>query len=342
MKKHLAALLALALLGAPLFAQGLSTPMATVKLTKTEIISEKAFRDDVAKVEAMRKKALSADERKAFLDDMIDDILFYQMCERDGIKTSDAEVNAAIAQSKSQVSSQLGKAVSDAEYESLLASQGTSLADLRSYYRKQILLRRWIYTAKAAEIKAIPPITSDEILRNYDLLKAKLVRPETVRVAFIYYPFQNSTQAERDKGAKIIKELSERLAKGESFDALRLRAADGTYGATRDYIYLPKVVEASNEYGKELFDAVFSLKDGTVSAPIENDKGWWLVRKAETFPQKQRELSDPYQLGQQPTVQDFITQSLAQQRESEFISKTLQELKTKLRSQAEVKIIGKP
>jgi parvulin-like peptidyl-prolyl isomerase len=268
------------------------------------------------------------------------------MCERDGIKASDAEVNSAIAQSKAQFSSQLGKAVSDAEYESLLASQGTSLADLRTYFRKQILLQRWISTAKAAEIKAIPPITSDEILRNYELLKSKLVQPESARIALAYYTFAADTEAERDKGAQTIRSIQDRLAKGESFDSVRLKAVELSYSASRDLL-VPKTPEGTQVMAgfginRDQFDMIFALRDGTNTAPFQTKSGWFIARKFETFPQKQLELSDPIAPGQTVTVQNYIAQGLAQQRQSEFLSKTLQELKATLRSQAEVKIIGKP
>lgn len=342
MKKLFAVMAAVVAVASPLFAQSLTgtlgTPIATVKLVKTEIIYEKAFRADVLKVETLRKSTLSADERKAFLEGVINDLLFYQMCERDGIKTSDAEVNAYI----SRVKSQLGTNVTDAQFEAYLAGQGIPIADLRSYYRKQILVQKWLQATKSAEIAAIPPVTSDDVLRTYDLYKSKLIRPDTARIAFIYYPFKDKTDAERTKAAEGIRGLSERLSKGENFDALRLKAADGSYGASRDYSYFERTEVFASQFGKTIFDTVFGLKDGTVSAPVENDAGWWIVRRAEYFPQKQLELSDPYRLGQQGSVQDYIAQLLAQEKQNAFMNKTFSELFADLRSKATVKILGTP
>ncbi|MBP7263474.1 MAG: peptidyl-prolyl cis-trans isomerase [Spirochaetia bacterium] len=337
MKKPLIVLLMAATLASLAIAQTLGTPMATVKLTKTEIISVKAFTDTVAKYEAVKKATLTEDERKALLDEMINDVLFYQMCERDGIKASDAEVNAYIT----QVKSQLGPNVTDAQFEAYLAGQGVMMADLRVYYKKQILLQRWLAAFRTAEIAAIPKVTSKDILDTYELYKSKLVRPDTVRIAMIYYPYTDRTEAERTKAVQVIKDISERIAKGESFDALRLKAADGSYGATRDYIYVQKTDAARTQYGP-IFDNAFAIKDGAVSAPFENDAGWWIVRRAEFFPQKQLELSDPIQLGQQGTVQDYLTQQLALKRQNEFMYKTLTDLFKELRGKAEIKIIGKP
>lgn len=342
MKQRILALLACAALVAPLFAQGLTTPMATVRLTKTEIISERQFRDDVAKVEKIRGRALSAEERKAFLDDIIDDLLFAQMCERDGIRTTDAEVNAMIA----QVRSQLGQNVTDAQFEQYLTSQGVALADYRTLIRKQILQQKWLQTAKANEIRAIPPVTPQEILSNYELLKAQLVQPESARIALVYYPFQADTQAERDKGAQTIRAIQDRLAKGESFDSVRLKAADLTYGASRDLLVprTPEGIQIMGQFGigREQFDMIFALRDGSNTAPFQTQAGWFIARKFETFPQKQLELSDPVAPGQTLTVQAWLAQQIAGQRQQEFIAKTFSELRDQLRKQAEVRITGRP
>lgn len=343
MKKHLAILLAAAVTAGPLSAQAigptsLGTPLATVKLTKTEIIADKSFREDVKKVEALRGSTLSAEERRAFLDDVINDILFFQMCDRDGIKVADAEVEAYIA----QVRAQLGTNVTNAQFEAYLASQGVMIADLRQYYRKQMLVQRWLRGAKAAEIAAIPKVTGAEIVKTYELYKSKLVRPDTARVAFLFVPFKDKTDAEKARAAAVAKTLAERLAKGESFDALRLGAVDGEYGASKDYIYFEKGETFLAQFGAAVYETVFSLKDGSYSAPLQTETGWWIVRRVEFFPQRQLELSDPYKLGQAATVEGYITQLLTQQRENEFVKKAFADLFVKLRSQAEIKILGTP
>jgi parvulin-like peptidyl-prolyl isomerase len=325
----------------PLSGQSLGTslagPLATVRLTKTEIITEKQFREDVAKVEAMRGSKLSDADRRAFFDSVVNDILFGQMCDRDGIKVTDAEVDAILNQAKAQ----LGANVTNVQFEAYLASQGIPVADLRSYYRKQIQLQRWLVTTKAAEIAAIPRIGIEEIIKTYDLYKSRLVRPDTARIAFLYYPYKDKSEAERVKGAALMKDLADRLAKGESFDVLRLRSQEAEYTASREAIYFERSETFIAQFGQRFYDAVFSLRDGTNSVPIENDTGWWIIRRLEFFPQKQLELSDPYRLGQQGSVQDYIAQLLAQQVENDFIQKTLEALFVQLRRQAEIKILGK-
>jgi hypothetical protein len=322
----------------PKTATSLGAPMATVKLTKTEIISTKTLRDDVAKLEATRGSPLTTEERSAYLDEVVNDILFYQMCERDGIKISEGELDSYVAKLRAQ--RPVGE--TEQQFSAFLATQGIPYLDLREYYKKQVLIQRWLMTTKSAEIAAIPPVKTEEILSAYDLYKSKLVRPDSVKIAFLLYPFKDKSAAERNKGAEIIKGLSERLAKGESFDVIRLKSQESGYAANKEAIYFERSEVFLKQFGKVFYDTVFSLTDGTNSIAFETDAGWWIVRRLEFFPQKQLELSDPYRLGQAGTVQDYIAQLIGKQRESEFLQKTFTELFKKLRSQAEIKIIGTP
>lgn len=340
MSKRVFLITALALSTLALFAQAISlgVPMATVRLTKTEIITEQQYRTELAKIERMGGRALTQDEKQEFLYSMIDDLLFLQMCERDNIRVSDAEVTAYI----NQVKSQLGTNVTDQQFESYLVSQGLTLAELRVMYRKQLLLQKWISTAKAAEIAALKPVSAQEVLEAYELYKARLVRPDTARIAFVFFEFKERTEAERRRGAELMRSLSDRVTRGqESFDSIRLRAAQGGYQANPSAVYFAKNDDSLQVFGKLFFDTVFSLKDGEVSAPFETANGWWLVRRIEFFPQKQLELSDPLTLGQTGSVQDYLSMQLAQQRQNEFLSRILAELSRSLRSQADIKITGR-
>ncbi len=342
MQKRLISIFAASLVAATVWAQPMSTslgaPLATVKLIKTEVVSDKSFKDDVVKLEATLGKTLSAEERKAYLDDVINDLLFYQMCERDGVKVSDGEIDGYIAKLRSQRPA----GESEEQFSAYLATQGIPYSDLRTYYRKQVLIQRWLMSAKSAEISAIAPITTEEVLTTYELYKARLVRPDTVKLAFLFYQFKDSGAADRAKGAELMKGLADRLGKGESFDALRLKSQEGGYAANKEAIYFEKSDVFRSQFGKTFYDMVFSMKDGDNSMPFETEAGWWIVRRIEYMPQKQLELSDPYRLGQAGTVQDYIAQLLAKQRENEFLKKTFSDLFAKLRGQAEIKIIGKP
>ena len=320
-------------------AASLGTPLATVKLIRTEIITEQSFKQAIQKLEAIQGRALTEDERKKLLDDKINEILFLQMCERDGIRITDSELDTYINQMKAQ----LGAGVTDEQFGKYLNAQGITLDALKKAYKNQLLLQKWISTAKAAEIKAIPPVSADEIIKSYEMYRYKLIRPDTVRISFLYYPFKDKTDAEKKKAYDLMKGLLTKIQKNtESFDALRLKSQEGGYLANRDSVYFEKTDVFMQQFGKSVYDAVFTLKDKEYSGLIETDTGIWIIYRYEYYPQRQLEMTDNMKIGQSGTVQDYLGQMLLQQRQNDFMQKTLAELFEKLRKQAEIKIIGKP
>ncbi|HON88359.1 MAG TPA: SurA N-terminal domain-containing protein [Spirochaetia bacterium] len=316
----------------------LGTPLATVKLIRTEIITEQAFKQDVQKLEAAMGRSLTEDERKKLLDDKINEILFLQMCERDGIRIADSELDAYINQMKMQLGN-----ISNEQFEKYLNAQGITLDALKKAYKNQLLLQKWVTTAKANELKAIPPISADEILKAYEMYRYKLVRPDTVRISFLYYPFKEKTDAEKKKAYELMRGLLTKLQKNqETFDSLRLKSQEDGYLANKDSVYFEKSDLFMQQFGKQVYDTVFSLKEKEMSGIIETETGLWIIMRYEFYPQKQLELTDNMKIGQTGTVQDYLGQLLLQQRQTEFMQKVLSELFEKLRKQAEIKIIGKP
>jgi hypothetical protein len=70
------------------FAQLSLQNAATVNLTKTEPITVKQLKAEIAKIESQAKRALSPAERRQVLDVMINTRLAVQAAERDKRKTS--------------------------------------------------------------------------------------------------------------------------------------------------------------------------------------------------------------------------------------------------------------
>ena len=313
----------------------MGTPLATVRLVKVDVVTEQEFRAEIAKREQLENRSYSQADKQTVLNAMIDNLLFLQMCERDGIRVTDAEIEQKITEVRSA-------SPSPQQFEATLASQGVTLADLRTLYRRQLLLQRWITRTHAAEVAALPPVNAQDILSAYELRRAQLIRPDTVQIAFVFYEFTQHTEEERRAGAELMRNLAERLGTGsDSFDSLRLRASQGGYQADPTPLYVARSEQYLQALGQRFFDVVFSMQNNAVSAPFETDRGWWLVRRVDFYPQKQLELSDPLNLGQPGTVQDALAMQIAQQRQNTFLTRILGELSAQLRTQAEIRIVGR-
>ncbi len=309
-------------------------PVALVKLTKTEPITVKQLKAEVQKIESQTGKTLTVDERKQVLDIMINERLALQAAERDKVSVTDAEINQQLQQARSAMAQNMGRQPTDTEFENAIKQQtGMDLASYKEHMKRLSTVQKYLMTKKQDIIQSVQKPTEAEIKNFYDLNKAKLVRPDTVRFSMIFIPYGNDATAK----AKA-KELAEKLVKDigtnpSKFDEAVLRGQSNTAGyQAGDGGYLPKTAEAQNIVGKEFITIAFSLKQGEVSRLIENVKGYQIIKITETYSQKTLELDDIYQLGSKVTVHDYIGNYLYQQTQQAAFDRASKELVDELRA----------
>jgi parvulin-like peptidyl-prolyl isomerase len=315
-------------------AQTIDKPVATVKLIKQEVISVRQLKSDLDKVEAAAGVKLTADQRRQLLDGKINSLLFFQYCEREKIFVSDAEITTAIGQMKAN----LGIGQDDAKLEAALRSQGV-FADARTYVKQQLLFRNYIQQKRSADLKTLQAPSADEVLKAYDLAKASLVRPDTLRVSIIYVDLRGLSADAKAKAGDALRQVAAQLKSNAGrFDELVIRSADaGSLYKASPSVYVSKTTQYQDLYGAVFMDKVFKLKAGDVSDLIENEAGLQIVRVNEVLPQKQLTLSDSVP-GQQATVQDLIMQQLANEKQSKLLEKIQTDLIAGLRAEGKVTI----
>jgi parvulin-like peptidyl-prolyl isomerase len=334
MKRLFAVVLGLAILPALAFAQLIDLqPAATVKLVRTEPILVKQLKAEVAKLEAQAQRVLTADERRQVLDVMINERLALQAAERDKVVVTDAELAAQLEQSRSQMAAQLGRAPTDAEFEAAVKSEtGLDLAAYKAKLKTQYIIQKYLLFKYKDVIQGIQNPTQAEIQAAYDLAKAKLVRPDTIRFAMIFIPFPAGADGRAKAQATADRLLKEINGLPGKFDELAMRGqAAGLDYQAGDGGYLPRSTEAQQVVGADFMAAAFSLKVGEVSKLLENVRGFQIIKVTETYIQKTLELSDPYQLGQRGTVAEYLASLLLQSRQQETIDRVTKQLVEELR-----------
>jgi parvulin-like peptidyl-prolyl isomerase len=318
------------------FAQtSIDKPAATIKLVKQEVISVRQLRTDVEKLENSVGVKLTLDQRKDVLDARINSMLFLQFCEREKISVSEAQVNAAL----SQLRSQLGTAATDADLEKSLRASGV-FVDPATFVRQRLLFETYIQTKRQDELKvALKAPTADEILKAYDLAKASLVRPDTIRISVIYVDTKGKTNAEIAKAKELINSISVSLKSNPTkFDEYVLRASDQAGYKAIPSMYLEKTQQSKSIFGDEFFNAAFQANVGEITPVIETPVGYRIVRVNEFLAQKQLTLSDPVPGNQNLTVQEFLAIQLASEKQQAFLNKAEADLIEALRKEATIKI----
>ena len=309
-------------------------PAATIKLTRQEVISVRQIKADVDRLEKASGLKFTAEQIKQVLDARINSLLFVQFCEREKISVSDADVNNAIARMKSG----LGAKTTDAELENSLRSSGV-FVEPKIYVRQRLLFETYVQTKRSAELKAaLTPPTADDILKAYDLAKASLVRPDTMRVSVLYADTRGVSDADAKKAKDTIQAVAAALKVNPSkFDEYLLRAGDAAGYKAIPSLYMEKTAQNKTLFGDDLFDSVFKLKVGDISPVIESPTGYRIVRSNEFLAQKQLGLADSVPGNQNVTVQQFITYQVSSDREAKFMEKLETDLILKLRSDASIK-----
>jgi len=333
MKRFLSASLIVALVPVFAFAQMDLQPAAIVKLTKTEAITVKQLKAEVEKIESQTGKTLKAADRRQLLDVMINEVLALQAADRDKVVVSDAELNNQLQQARSSMNSKLGRAPTDKEFEDAVKVEtGLSLADFKEQMRRQFTIQKYLMTKKRSSFEGITAPTEAEIKTTYELSKAKLVRPDTVRFSMIFVPRGEGADAQKkakDLADKLAAEVGSNASKFDEV-ALRAKMPNPAFQAG-DGGFLPKSAEASKVVGTDFMEIAFSLKVGEVSKLLENQRGYQIIKVTETYVQKTLELTDTYQLGSRATVREYIGNMLYQQKQQKIIQKATEELVAELR-----------
>jgi parvulin-like peptidyl-prolyl isomerase len=335
MKRVLSAIIAILFLSIAGAQTTIDKPAATIKLSRQEVVSVRQLRSDVERLEKAAGVKFSVEQIKQVLDARINSLLFVQFCEREKIVVSDADVTKALTQMKASI----GQAATDADIEASLRASGV-FVEPRVYIRQRLLFEAYVKSRKATELKAaLAAPTPDDILKAYDLAKASLVRPDTMRVSVLYVDTRGRSDADSKKAKETLQSLANNLKINPArFDEYMLRASESAGYKSIPSLYMEKTSQNKTLFGADLFDAVFKLKVGDISAMIESPTGFRIVRANEFLPQKQLGLSDTVPGNQNMTLQEFLMYQVAEEKEMRFMDSLEAELIEKLRTEATIKI----
>jgi parvulin-like peptidyl-prolyl isomerase len=330
------------------FAQMDLQEVARVRLIRTEPITGKHLRLEIEKLvwgqlaQNFRRQpttdelnsavqTMTKEQKRQILDRMINDRLAIQAAERDKITVTDNEVNAQLERLRENMRSSIGRRPTDAEFAAAVrAETGQEVPAFREDLKRQFVLQKYINFKYENQFKGIA-VTDDEIRNAYALRKSQLIRPETVRVSMIQVPFTDAASKTRAKelAERLVREIGSSPAKFDETSS-KGTAPNSGYQAG-DAGYLPRNLQAQQLVGTEFLNTAFSLKQGEISKLIENERGYHIIKVTETYEQKNLELDDIYQLGNNVTVREYLRVGLLQEKEMALYEKITQELVTELR-----------
>lgn len=236
---------------------------------------------------------------------LIDNEIFLQRAEKEGLLASDADVDAKFNELKAPYTQE--------EFQKLLTQRKMSVADLKAQVRRELSVQKLFNK----EIGSHITITDSEVNAFYNANKASFNLPENkVRLAQILVtPTPETTvsnlkndKAQNDQQAQNkIKMLELRVRQGEDFGTLAQNYSEDQFAANGgDIGFVPE--SALGQANPELRKLILDMTPGQVSPVIHTAEGYRIIKLISKEPAGQRELSDP-------RVQEEIRQGLFQGKE---------------------------
>lgn len=225
------------------------------------------------------------------LDQMIDQRLILQEARRRDALASDAQVDQALADIKTNFSS-------EAEFTAALEERGLTLTDLRERLRTTLTVQNLQAKVSTATVSA------EEIQKHFQENRTEFDRPAQVRTRHIL--------VESEAEARLV---LARLGRGEKFEALaaQLSKDPGSKDQGGDLGFVSK-----GQLVPEFEQVAFALKIGQISSPVKTQFGYHIIQVLE------RKAAQPSTLDQ---VREQIRRKLLTQKQEADFAAWLKQIK---------------
>lgn len=320
-------------------AQVLDSPVATVRLTETAVITQRQLRQDVNLFEQQLRQSLTTEQRREVLDAKINDLLLKQGARRAGISVSNAELSSTIAQQRAQI----GVQISDAQFRELILQQtGLSYEEFEAEIRDTLLQQKFLAESKQHIFSELSEPTEAEIRKVYEENETSFINPSMRGFTHIFFDARGKSDSERQEISSQAEALSRQIRSGErnfqqavnfAMDASNIHAGDFGYIQRGDQ-------QAVSLLGQNFIDTVFAMAENQISRVIQSNLGYHIVKVTDVRSPRLLGLDDPIFPGQSMTVRSNIVQYILQEKQQVLLERALEELITELRDEAEITVFS--
>jgi peptidyl-prolyl cis-trans isomerase C len=246
------------------------------------------------------------DIKKEVLENLIDFELLYQETQQKGIKIDEATINEQVMTLKKRFPS-------EAEFKSALTKANLSEVAIKNQIARGLAIEQLIGTYMTEKAT----VSGEEIKAFYENHPSLFKQPEQVRASHILIKVDpQADEGKRAEAQKKIKEIQQKLKKGEDFTTLAKALSEGpskAKGGDLGYFSRGRMVKSFEE-------AAFALKPNEVSDIVETKFGYHLIKVIEKKPETTIAFED---------AKDKLGQYLKQQRVQKEVNIYVHKLKEK-------------
>jgi parvulin-like peptidyl-prolyl isomerase len=326
--------------------QTIDRPAATVRLHRIDVIGVRELRTQIELLELRTGQPVPVEQRPAILDLLVGEKLFDQAAEHERVAVSGGDVDTRIDQLRDQEGRRLnlGRALTDTEYRSLVSETGLSWGEYREQLRKALIQQRYVARVRGDELRNVELPNAADVEAFYEANKTTVfVQPDMVQFKHIFFDTRNVSEASarlavRERAERVHREL----VNGATFDHLvrtysddaESHASGGLFGT-----YLRRDDQATSQLlGREFFDAPFAMDVGETSGVLRSNVGFHIVRVVDKVSARILALDDPVNPLSESTVRDQIRVLLANSVQTQAYQTALLATLDDLRQDAEIRI----
>lgn len=337
MKKVLS-ILSILLVMVTLSAATISSPAATVNLTKNKVITMDQLNKEV---ELYTKNGVSVQQIDV-LNSLIDEILIEQGAARDGYSVTDSEVEQLYANQKKSVEAQAGRTLTDAEFESLVAESYGSVDEYKSYLKLQFLTQIYVSGAKADVLNNVAEPTENEIKTWYRQNSTNFTLPERVRLSLIAMEKTGDSATDSKKLSTLQSCYNDIVSGKITFEkGVQLYSEDtDSLSIGGDWGFMADNSTTRTNMGDNFVNTVMLMDAGDIEGVFETPYIYAIVKCTVHLDPTILTLNDTIE-EYGITVREYIRQGLLYQNSQYAFLNAYNELLADLRNQAKINIILK-
>ena len=343
--KRFSTVLLLLLAASVLFAASMiSEPAATVNLIRNSVIT---VEDLNAEVERYRNAGMTDVTVQDVLQTMINDEVFIQGAERDGITINDRQIDSLYRQvfnNAVQQAAAVGQTVTEDQFQAEVIRQFGSLENYRESLKNQQILNMYLMQERGEELQNLQEPSESDIQSFFRQNQQTFFQPEAVKLSHIYKVKTGNADEDAAKKAELETVSAEISSGAITFEkAVQLYSEDDgsrSNGGEIGWLTINNTV-ARQGWGDAFCDEVMLMDAGDVSGVLESNTGYHIVKVAVHTPGKLLSINDPVSPQDQTTVHDYIYQILLTRNSQIAASQALESLLAELRGEARINILYK-
>ena len=337
MKKVLS-ILSILLVMVTLSAATISSPAATVNLTKNKVITMDQLNKEV---ELYTKNGVSVQQIDV-LNSLIDEILIEQGAARDGYSVTDSEVEQLYANQKKSVEAQAGRTLTDSEFESLVTESYGSVDEYKSYLKLQYLTQIYVSGAKADVLNNVAEPTENEIKTWYRQNSTNFTLPERVRLSLIAMEKTGDSATDSKKLSTLQSCYNDIVSGKITFEkGVQLYSEDtDSLSIGGDWGFMADNSTTRTNMGDNFVNTVMLMDAGDIEGVFETPYIYAIVKCTVHLDPTILTLNDTIE-EYGITVREYIRQGLLYQNSQYAFLNAYNELLADLRNQAKINIILK-